>query len=89
MLIQMVYPVVKSTLKGVWIDVWGKKKFILNDARKQWASPSPEKALESYQARKRRQIGILEHQLNRAKIALTLLPELHKDLGYLDSLYDT
>lgn len=44
-------------------------KFILLTARKQWACVTPELALVSFIARKRRQVGILEAQLSKANLA--------------------
>jgi len=64
-------PIIKTTPRGVWIG-WGTgwKKFILNDAKKKWAHPTKEAALESFKCRKRRQIAILQHQINVAELAL-------------------
>jgi hypothetical protein len=61
-------PVLRETKKGVWIgyDEEGKR-FVLNDARKRYACPTVEEALESLKARKHRQIRILQGQLENAK----------------------
>ena len=52
------YKVVKRTAKGAWIYIgYGiKDKFILDDARRRWAYPTKEEALNSYRIRKLRQI---------------------------------
>ena len=61
------FPVVKETPKGCWIDVYGKRKFVLNDSTKRYAYPTKELALQSFIARKRRQAGILRAQLKNAE----------------------
>ncbi len=61
------FHVVKETPKGCWIDVYGKRKFILNDAVKRYAYPTKELALQSFIARKRRQCAILRAQLKNAE----------------------
>lgn len=82
------YPVVRHTPKGVWIKVgekWDysqipyvcspKLKFVLNGSRKKHAHPSPEEALEGFIARKKRQIEILNTQLEETKQALAAAQE--------------
>jgi hypothetical protein len=69
------YPVLSETPKGVWLDVFGCKRFVRADARKKYASPTQEEALESFHARKRRQVQILSAQLARAQAALRLTNE--------------
>ncbi len=66
------YSVVKRTLKGVWISLgWGSKdKFILNGARKRWAYPTKEEALESFRIRKRRQIMHCNDMIDNANQGL-------------------
>lgn len=58
------FPVVSSTAKGKWIDVWGKKRFVLDVATKRFAYPTRELARESFIARKTRQRRILQAQLD-------------------------
>lgn len=48
----------KKTEKGVWIDYCGRPKFVLRDAKKRFACPTKEEALESFKARKKRQLKI-------------------------------
>jgi hypothetical protein len=78
------FRVINTTTHGVWIDVYGKKKFILISARKRYACPTIEEALESYHARKKRQIRILKYQLAKAEAALRLQKESEITFGDLD-----
>lgn len=61
------YKVIKKTPGGVWINCWGRgphdRKFILMSAKKKWACPTKEAALESFIARKKRHRDILESRL--------------------------
>lgn len=76
------FPIRKLTPCGAQIDVWGNRRFVNLGARKRYACPTEAEALESFRARKRRQIGILEHQLAEAKAALKL--EGDGDRGYAE-----
>jgi len=69
------YPVIKHTWKGVWLDIHGRKRFCLNKSKKRFACPSKEEAKESFIARKRAQIGILNQQVKNAQKALFLAGE--------------
>lgn len=64
------YKIIKETLHGTWIDVYGKEKFVLREARKHFACYTKEDAMESFKARKNRQIRILSAQLESAKNSL-------------------
>jgi hypothetical protein len=66
------YRVTKCTPKGVWVSLgYGvKEKFILNDARRRWAYPTKELALESFRIRKERQIMHSNDSIEKANIAL-------------------
>jgi len=64
------YKVIKKTPKGVWLDNYGFKKFVLKDARKRFACPTKQEALESFIARKKKQLKILKAQMDRAMVAL-------------------
>lgn len=75
MLVKMEFEVIKETPKGYWIDNYGKKRFVLKDSTKRYACLTPEDAFISYQARKKRQIKILEAKLAEAKAALRLIVE--------------
>jgi len=68
--------VLRETPRGVWLNDWSPKgRFVLRGARKRWACPTLKEAAESFKARKRRQIMLLENQLTRAKRALSLAEE--------------
>lgn len=65
------YPVIRETPKGVWLALgFGDRRFVLRTARKRWACPTEDEALESFKARKRRQCRILRAQLKHAATAL-------------------
>jgi hypothetical protein len=64
------FNVVRYTPQGAWIEQYGHGRFVLRNSRKRYACPSKEEALESFRARKKRQIKILTSQLERAKLAL-------------------
>jgi hypothetical protein len=70
------YDVMKKTLSGAWIRYWTKtgksKKFVNLKAKKKFACPTQEEALESFKKRKKRQIQILEQQLEVARTALNV-----------------
>ena len=55
--------VTKTTPKGVWLG----NRFVLRDVRKRFACPTLHEALESFVARKDRQISILSNQLSKAE----------------------
>jgi hypothetical protein len=82
------YVVTSVTPKGVWISPVGwywrpKFKFMLAKARKRFAHDNEKDALESYIARQKRRIEILEHQLSKSRrgmaLAKTKLEELNND----------
>jgi hypothetical protein len=58
----------RRTPQGAWIG----GKFVLLTATKRWACPTEEEALESFIARKRKQIRILSTQLRRAEADMAL-----------------
>ena len=62
------YFVTKRTPKGAWIG----NQFVLLSASKRFACNTVEEAIESFIARKRKQIKILEAQLSRAQTELNL-----------------
>jgi hypothetical protein len=65
------YPVLKHTKKGVWLHCgFGIiKRFVLNNAKKQWASPTLEEAKASFLARKKRQEAIYKARIDIARRA--------------------
>ena len=75
MLIKDEFPVIKETNCGAWVDIYGRKRFVNLQAKKKYACLTVEEALESYHARKKRQIRILKAQLAQAEAALKLSPE--------------
>jgi len=73
------YPIIKETPCGYWIQIgYGYKlKFVAfknngNPTKKRWACLTKEEAMESFKARKRRQICLLEQQLSIAKTCLSV-----------------
>lgn len=56
-------PVVKRTRCGVWLDEYGKKRFVNTTCRKQYAYATKEEARKGYLARTKRYIEILKHRL--------------------------
>lgn len=84
------YSVTKETSCGWWIGgndwlkykasdfcAYSPKKWISKTARKRFAYPTKEEALVNFKARKQRQIGIVEDQLERAKEALVIIENPH------------
>lgn len=69
------FDVVKETPRGVWLEMYGTKRFCLKNARKRYACPTQVEAKESFIARKKRQIKILTKQLEHAKLALEMIEE--------------
>ena len=67
------YRVVKRTAKGVWLDLYGDRKFVLNDSRKRFALPTVELARESFIARKWSQIRIYRARISQAEKALSII----------------
>lgn len=70
------FPVLKHTPKGVQLNVWGKRRFVLRDARKRYACPTVEEAKESFMARKRRQYRIYRTRALDLEKLLDLAPEI-------------
>lgn len=70
------YDVLRRTARGAWINIGlpfkgcEKEKFILDGARKRWAYPTKEEALESFRIRKERQIRHCNDMIERANKAL-------------------
>jgi len=76
----MWFEVTKRTPKGAWINHSGAKKFVNLQARKRFATPSKEEALESLSCRLSRQITILQTQLARAQAAKSILDRVRQPL---------
>lgn len=58
--------VVRYTPKCAVLDLWGRKRFVLLDARKRFAYPTRELAMESYIRRKELEIGWMRARHDRA-----------------------
>ncbi len=66
------YRIVRKTPKGCWIYWSGlREKFVLLTGRKRFACETQDEAMDSFVARKSRQIKILKAQLERAELALS------------------
>jgi len=69
------FRVLRETPKGVWLEdggAFGGKRFVLRDARKRFACPTQEEALESFRARKQRQLKILQAQVRHVETVLRM-----------------
>ena len=66
------HKILSHTPKGVWVEgfVGGKPKFICNNWKKRFAHATPEEAFEAFKHRKRKQIQILQGQLEAVTEAL-------------------
>lgn len=71
------YRVARETPKGAWLEQWpgGSLRFALRECKKRFACATREQALESFVARKRRQIKIYEARASRARRALSMALE--------------
>lgn len=66
------WPIKHRTPCGVRLEC-GKLVFTGDHVtRRKWASPTPKQAVESYIAKRKRQISILESQVRRAQVELSL-----------------
>jgi hypothetical protein len=70
------YKVLKVTPTGVWLSYGCGKRFCKAGAKRKFACATEAEAIESFKARKRRQIFILRSQLFRAEQSLELLREM-------------
>jgi hypothetical protein len=77
------YPVVKTTPKGVWLDVYGDKRFVRREARKRFACPTEQEAHLSFIARAERRCRILEAQTATTRRGIALAK---RALGVADPL---
>jgi hypothetical protein len=72
------FHVQRRTPKGFWVRSnydCRVKRFVLNTGRKRFAYPTEDLAKASFIARKERQIGLLDHQLECARLALKNIQE--------------
>lgn len=73
------FEVIKETKCGYWIHTWGQfKKWVPKKGKNLYAWDTEEKALFNYIKRKERQVEILNSQLKRTNIFLTVGNELMK-----------
>ena len=66
------FPITKKIPKGFWIDNFGVPRFVLSGAHKHFACLTKDEALESFMARKVRQIKILAAQYENTRQALSI-----------------
>jgi len=69
------FSIIKHTKCGVWIDVYGAKKFVNFSHQKKYAYTTKELAFTAFRYRKLRQLKILRGQMERAEEALRLTME--------------
>jgi hypothetical protein len=63
------FRIIKETAKGVWINHWGKEKFVLaGDDGKRLGYRTKEAALNSFRKRKARQLRILNAQIQNVQL---------------------
>lgn len=82
------YEVIKQTPTGVRLNDYGRSehgRLVSRNWNKQWACPTVEEARQSFMARKKRQIRILEARLKTAREAhsLALFGSLPDSVGWL------
>lgn len=68
--------VVRETPKGVWVRLYDSdmapQRFVLRESRKRYACPTKEEAMESFLARKRKQMKILKAKLAHVEEAIQI-----------------
>ena len=64
------FEVVKTTDKGVFISIHGKKRFVLTAANNKFAYSTPELAMEGFITRKKNEISILKQRIKVAEAYL-------------------
>lgn len=72
------YEIISRTPCGVWIDDYGKKRFVLSNARKRFAYPTEAEAAIAFRARKKKQVQILKQRLKEAEQFLLASNDLVK-----------
>ncbi len=70
------YEVLKETPKGVWLNIGFSKTFVRRDAKRQFASPTVEQALEKFLRRKERQLAILRARMRSVEVAISQADEI-------------
>lgn len=75
------YEVVGTTPKGVWINAYGQRRFVLSTARKRFACSTLEEAKASFIARKKRQLKILNRQVANVERSLEVVEMVVAEAG--------
>lgn len=81
------YPVVRLTPHGAYIDNYGQEKFVLNKAAKTFAHPTPEEAWEYLAARTKSYKYHLQRAIERVSDTEKRVKEL-KDEGFRGTITD-
>ena len=63
---------IKHTPKGVWLELWGHKRFVLNKSHRRFACSTIDEARASFVARKNRQASIYEARAMTARQAIAV-----------------
>lgn len=80
-------PVLKVTPKGVWLacsTLYSEKRFVRREARKRFACPTKEEAMESFIARKNRQRQIYSARVRHINEVLNLVEKERGKLLHAD-----
>lgn len=85
--------VVRHTPQGVWLYADSRDRggrWVSKTARKRWAYPTKEEALDSFRYRKRKQVAIYTARLDRAhaayELALKLLVAVDEDPEAIENM---
>ena len=73
------YPLIRETPKGYWIGNEYSKRWVSKTARKRFAYPTTEQALDSYILRTKRCISILKARTDEAEEGLYIAEQMQKD----------
>lgn len=73
-----IFPITKTTPKGVWVDTYGIPRFVLSGAHKRFACTTKKEAIHSFIARKKRQVRILKSQCEIARSALSIAKKMRE-----------
>lgn len=84
---EMKFPVVRYTAKCVVLNWYGKEKFVLLDARKRFAYPTRELAMESYIRRKEVEVSMMSFRHDRARDNLAAAKAM-RDRGLVREPYE-
>lgn len=67
-----VFEVEKHTPKGVWLKAFMFRRFVLASAKRRFACPTLDEALESFKKRKAKQLAILKRKQFHVEMAVYL-----------------